>query len=367
MRKLTDALLTREPHLRERLAQALLAMGVLAAGVMGMLWFVAVGEAPAAAVWWWMALTLAGMALFFALIRSGHSRRWADPTLTVPQMLFALTSAAAAYALLGAGRGAVFPVVMTVFMFGIFVARPQALRWVSLYAVLLFGLVMAWSALRDPQRYPWQAEVGHFLLVATMMPAVSLLAARLCRIRERSRQHRSELAQALQRLRESSTRDELTGLINRRQMGEIIEQEYQRCMRSGQTFCVAVFDIDHLRRVNEAHGHSTGDELLRALAAEATRHVRGSDMLGRQAGDEFLLLMPDTRAALARGGVERLHERLSAVRLQPAAAEAAIAVTLSAGIAEHHAGESAAQTLDRAQTARAQAKAQGGGCVVLAT
>lgn len=365
MRKLTDVLLTREPRQRELLAQALLAMGVLAAGVLGMLWFVAVGEAAATPVWWWMAFTLGGMALFFVLIRSGRSRRWADPTLTVPQMLFALTSAAAAYALLGAGRGAVFPVVMTVFMFGIFVARPQALRMVSLYAVLLFGAVMAWCTWRDPQRYPGVVELGHFLLVATMMPAVSILAERMGRIRERSRQHRAELAQALLRLRENATRDELTGLINRRQMGEVIEQEYQRCMRSGQTFCVAVFDIDHLRQVNDAHGHSAGDALLRALAAEASRQVRGSDILGRQAGDEFLLMMPDTRAALARGGVERLHERLSAVRLGEGSG--AIAVTLSVGVAEHHAGESAAQTLDRAQMARGQAKAQGGGCVVLAS
>lgn len=365
MQSLVDALLTRDPRQRERLAQALLAMLLFAAGVAAMHWFVAIGQADARAVRWWSVLTLAGMVLFFVLIRSGYSHRLGEPSLTVPQMLFALTSAAVAYSLVGAGRGAVFPVVMTIFMFGIFVATPQQLRWVSLYAVGLFGAVMVLCAWREPARYPWRVELGHFLLVATMLPTVSILAARLCRIRHRSRQHRAELAEALVRLREQSTRDELTGLINRRHMQELIEQELQRCVRSGQTFCLAVLDIDQLRAVNDAHGHQTGDAVLRALAEEATRQVRVSDVLARQGGDQFLLMLPDTRAALARGGVERLHEQLGAVRV-PLADGSTVGVTLSAGLAEHLAGETVSQTLDRVQAARAEAKAQGGARVVLA-
>ncbi len=364
MRPLVDALLTHDPRQRERLSQALLAMALLAAGVLAMHYFVAIGQAPAQAVWWWSAVTLAGMAVFFALIRSGYSRRWREPSLTVPQMLFALTSGAVAYALLGPGRGAVFPVVMTILMFGLFVATPAQMRWVSLYAVALFAAVMAACAWTQPQRYPPAIEWGHFLLVATMMPAVSMLAARLSLIRQRSRQHRAELALALVRLREQSTRDELTGLINRRHLEELISQEHQRCVRSGQTFCVAVLDIDHLRAVNDAHGHSTGDAVLRALAQEAQRQVRVSDVLARQAGDEFVLMMPDTRAALARGGLERLHDKLSALRILHGAN--VVHVTISAGLAEHHAGETVAQTLDRAHAARAEAKNQGGGRIVTA-
>ncbi len=364
MRPLVDALLTHDPRERERLSQALLAMALLAAGVLAMHYFVAIGQADAAAVWWWSAFTLAGMAVFFGLIRSGVSRRWREPSLTVPQMVFALSSGAVAYALLGPGRGAVFPVVMTILMFGLFVATPGQMRWVSLYAVTLFGGVMAWCAWALPLRYPPAIELGHFLLVATMMPAVSILAARLSAIRQRSRTHRAELAQALGRLREQSTRDELTGLINRRHMQQLIEQEHQRCVRSGQTFCLAVLDIDHLRGINEAHGHSAGDAVLRALAQEAARHVRVSDVLSRQAGDEFVLMMSDTRAALARGGLERLHEKMSALRILQGST--ALVVTLSGGLAQHHAGETVDQTLDRAHAARAEAKAQGGNRIVVA-
>ena len=176
--------------------------------------------------------------------------------------------------------------------------------------------------------------------------------------------HRAELAQALARLREQTTRDELTGLANRRHMDALIVQEHQRCTRSGQTFCLALLDIDRFKRVNEAHGYGCGDALLRALTQETLRHVRISDVLSRWGGGTFLLMMPDTRAALARGGLERLHQRLTALRATHDGAS--VGVTLAGGVAEHHAGEAVVQTLARVGQALAEAKAQGGDRVVSA-
>jgi diguanylate cyclase (GGDEF)-like protein len=238
-----------------------------------------------------------------------------------------------------------------------FVATPRQMHGVSAYAVLLFGFTMLLASLRDPVGHPPHVEFGHFLLVAIMLPAVSLLAGRLSRLRQRSRMQRAELAQAVSRLREHTTRDELTGLINHRHMLTVMEQEHQRCVRSGQTFCLAVLDIDHFRPVNEAHGYAVGDAVLRAVAQEALRHVRASDVLARWGGEEFMLMMSDTRAALARSGLERLQQHVSALRILRGSE--AIGVTLSGGLAEHHAGESVAQTLERAERALAEAKLQG--------
>ncbi len=364
MSRLLDLLLTTDPAQRVRLAQAGLAMVVMTAGVIAMHYFVWVGVAAQGPVLWWSLLTLAGMAGFYALIRGGWSRRWAEPSLTVPQMLFALTSGAVAYALLGAGRGAVFPVVMVVLMFGMFVVSPRQMRWLSVYAVVLYGVVMAVMVAINPSSYPVVIEVGHFLLVATMMPAMSMLAARLSRMRHRARLQRAELAQALARLREHTTRDELTGLINKRHMQELMEQEHQRCIRSGQSFCLAVLDIDRFKPVNEAHGYTVGDAVLRAVAQEALRHVRVSDTLSRWGGEEFVLMMSDTRAALARGGLERLHQKVGALRILHGTA--AVGITLSGGMAEHHAGETVAQTLARAERALQEAKSQGYDRVVVA-
>jgi diguanylate cyclase len=364
MSRLLDTVLSTDPVQRVRLSQAVLALVLMGVGVLAMNYFAAVGLASAGAVALWSAATLLGMLLFFVLIRSGVSRRWAEPSLTVPQMVFALVSGAVAYTLLGPARGAVFPVVMVVLMFGLFVVSPRQMRWLSVFAVLLFGSVMALMAVSQPRQYPLVVEVGHFLLIAVMMPAMSLLAGRLSRMRHRSRQQRAELAQALARLRENTTRDELTGLINRRHMHALLAQEHQRCIRSGQSFCLAVMDVDGFKPVNEQHGYAVGDAVLAALAQEALRQVRVSDVLSRWGGEEFLLMMSDTRAALARGGLERLQSRLSALRILHGSAT--VGVTLSAGLAEHIAGEPVDRTLERAIAALADAKAQGQGKLVVA-
>ncbi|HSQ73762.1 MAG TPA: GGDEF domain-containing protein [Rubrivivax sp.] len=362
MRRLADALLTTEPMQRARLRQAGLAMLLLGAAALAMNYFAWAGVAPRVPMLAWSALTLAGLALFFFLIRSGWSRRRPDPSLTVPQMLFGLGSSAIAYALLGAGRGAVFPVVMVILVFGMFVASPRQMRWVSACAVGLLGAAMAFKAATDPGVYPPAVELGHFLLVAAMIPSVSALAGRLSRLRHRARLQRAELAQALARLREQTTRDELTGLPNRRHMLALIQQEHQRCTRSGQSFCLALLDIDRLKSVNASHGYACGDTVLRALSEEARRHVRVSDVLSRWSGGVFLLMMSDTHVALARGGLERLHGRLST--LQVTHGDASLQVALSAGLGEHRAGETVSQTLERVVLALQEAKALGGAQVV---
>jgi diguanylate cyclase (GGDEF)-like protein len=352
-----DRLLTTDPAQRVRLEQAGLALLLLAVGVLAMQGFVIAGIAPARPVAWWTGVTLAGMVGFFALIRSGASARFGDPSLTVPQMVFALTSGAVAYALLGAGRGGVFPIVMVVLMFGLFAATPRQMRHVAIYAVAIFGATMALMTALRPTVYPWRVELGHFLMVATMMPAMSILAARLARLRERSRERREELAAALARIRELATRDEATGLVNRRHMQELMAQEHQRGIRSGRTFCVAVLEVAMPPEANAGAAESR----WRAVAEAAQATLRVADTLARWQGGTFVLLMSDTRAALARTGLERLHEALAALD-----GGAPPVVEASTGLAEHRAGESVDDTFARADAAHREALAAGGRQIVVA-
>ncbi|MFY9513731.1 MAG: GGDEF domain-containing protein [Rubrivivax sp.] len=347
MQALLDALLTRDPLQRARLTQALLAMALMSAGVVAMHYFVWIGIAPRRGVALWTLLALGGMGLIFVLIRSGWSRRLADPTMTVAQMVYAVSCGAFAYALVGEGRGGVFPIVMVILMFGMFIATPRQMAGVSVYAVALFGATMALMVWRRPQVYVPAIEIGHFLMVATMMPAVSILAARLSRMRQRARQQRGELTAALARIRELATHDELTGLINRRHLQELMETEHQRCIRSGHTFCLAVLEIDAAAALSTRLGKSGHDALLQGVAREAQRFVRVADVLAHWGGDRMVLLMSDTRAPLARAGLDRLRERVAEARVLHAEPE--LRVRLSAGLVEHHAGETVTQTLARAE------------------
>ena len=183
-------------------------------------------------------------------------------------------------------------------------------------------------------------------------------------MRERMRRQKMDLAQAVSRIQELATRDELTGLPNRRHMLELMEQELRRCVRSGHTFCLAVIDIDHFKRINDEHGHAVGDEVLRQLAHEMQGQLRMSDVLARWGGEEFVAMLSDSRAALARGGIERLREHVMHQHCQ--ADGLVLAVTVSVGLAEHRAGESVAQTLERADRALYDAKAQGRNRLVMA-
>lgn len=362
--RLLDALLTPDPVRRARLLQSLLAMSTMCAGIAAMHYFVWIGVASATGVAVWTAVAFAGMAALYAAIRSGWSERLADPSLSVLQMDFAIACSAAAYALLGPGRGGVFPVVMVILMYGMFKSTMRQMAGVCVFGVAVLGATMAAMALADPARYPPAIELGHFLMVATMMPAASILAARLSRLRWRLVHQRAELRAALERIRQLATRDELTGLINRRHMSELMEQEHQRCIRSGHTFCIAVLEIDDFK----AHAAQLGEDgearLLRAVAAEGAQLVRVADVLAHWGGERFLLLMSDTRAPLARGGLDRLRESLAGVRVFVGAPS--LHLTLSAGLAEHHAGETVEQTVARAEAALREAVRQGDSRVVVA-
>ena len=362
---LADWLLTTDPAQRGRLAQSGRAMVVMGSAVAAVHYFVAIGIATVPSVRAWTVVSIAGLAGAFLMIRTGWSRRWADPSMTVAQMLFATTMAAWAYAMLGPARGAVFPIVMVIFMFGLFAAKPRQMAWTSLFAVVVFGLAMAVMAWRLPQVYPPKVELGHFIMVATMLPAASMLAARISLMRQRMRAQRVELKQALARIEELATCDALTGLLNRRHLLEVLERERQRSVRSGQAFCVAVLDLDGLREVNRRHGIAAGDQVLCAFAQEAQAAVRIVDRLGRYGGGTFVLLLCDTRAPLGRLGVERLRERVAAMAVHPASGEA-VRITVSAGLTQHHAGETIDQALSRAQLALREAKAQGRNRVVAA-
>ena len=355
--RLLDALLTTDATQRLRLAQAGLAMVLMVSSIVILVYAARVGGAPRLPVVVWAALSLGGMAAFFIAIRSGWSRRLSDPSLTLPQMVFAITSGALGYAMAGPLRGATFPVLMVILMFGMFQLKPRSVARVCLYAAGLFGTVMLLMAWRRPLVYEPAVELGHFLMLAAMLPAVALLAGRLTRLRERSRRQRLALAEALARIQELATRDELTGLINRRHMVELLEQERQRCVRSGHGFCVAVIDIDHFKQINDRFGHAAGDAVLREFAREALAAIRIADVLARWGGEEFVLMLSDAHLPMARGGVERVRQRIEALALLPE--DPALRVTVSAGLTEHIAGEAVSAALARADRALYDAKAQG--------
>ncbi|MBK1615781.1 GGDEF domain-containing protein [Rubrivivax gelatinosus] len=116
--------------------------------------------------------------------------------------------------------------------------------------------------------------------------------------------------QALQeRLRQQATRDELTGLFNRRHLNETLPQMLALARRERQPLAVAIIDLDHFKAVNDRHGHASGDRLLAAFGRLLATNSRRSDVACRYGGEEFCLLMPRTDALAARRKVAALLRR----------------------------------------------------------
>jgi len=108
------------------------------------------------------------------------------------------------------------------------------------------------------------------------------------------------------RLAEIALRDPLTGVYNRRHFGERLTSEFAASRRYARPLSLVMLDVDHLSRVNEAHGRPAGDEVLRGVAQVLQGVIRGADVVARVGGDEFAILLRETEL----GGAQRLAERL---------------------------------------------------------
>ncbi len=123
----------------------------------------------------------------------------------------------------------------------------------------------------------------------------------------------SEQREALLRERELARNDALTALLNVRGFYERAAQEIERSHRNGAPLTLAVLDLDHFKDVNDNHGHAAGDRMLVEVAETLKRRLRATDIAARMGGDEFAILMPDTRLAGAGTVLESLRAGIHSV------------------------------------------------------
>lgn len=166
-----------------------------------------------------------------------------------------------------------------------------------------------------------------------------------------------------------STRDELTGLANRRHMNEVLAGEWTRSRRSDQPLTLVMIDIDLFKLYNDHYGHQAGDHCLRRVAqAIQSGAGRAGDLAARYGGEEFLLILPDTDVAAGRYLAEAVRKSVEALNL-PHAHSPSGKVTISVGVAALSDGfyETAESLLRAADEALYRAKDAGRNQVQLAS
>ena len=150
-------------------------------------------------------------------------------------------------------------------------------------------------------------------------------------------------------LEQLSRTDSLTGLPNRRHAEEFLSDALARFRRYGQGFVVAVADVDHFKRVNDACGHEAGDGVLREIARILVAGVRECDLAARWGGEEFLLVLPQADIPGATVLLERLRLAIAAAGLGCASPLAPVTATI--GAAELRPGERLEDVIRRADEA----------------
>jgi diguanylate cyclase (GGDEF)-like protein len=159
--------------------------------------------------------------------------------------------------------------------------------------------------------------------------------------------------------------DALTGLANRLAMRERLDAEWSACRRRGTPLSILILDVDHFKRINDRFGHAAGDEALRRVSEALRAVARGSDLVARFGGEEFVLVAPDCDFAGALGLAQRAREQVEALRLAFDAASHALTASVGAATAVAElvpdvvAPECPDDLLGRADRALYEAKASG--------
>ncbi len=169
----------------------------------------------------------------------------------------------------------------------------------------------------------------------------------------------SQLVSKLGIARRQALLDPLTRVWNRRGGMELLELVLEESKSSREQFAVCLADIDHFKDINDKHGHGTGDQTLRKIAASITASIRPEDVVSRYGGDEFLVILRDAAPGVCRLVAERICGKIRKTRVR--SGNRSLAVTVSLGMALSDASESvtAAQIIEWADKALYHTKHQG--------
>lgn len=174
-----------------------------------------------------------------------------------------------------------------------------------------------------------------------------------------------ELRAHIEKERRTSQMDPLTGIPNRLAYNERLAMEQARWARYGSPLCIAVWDVDKFKGVNDTYGHQAGDRVLCVIAKILSKQVRETDFVARFGGEEFVLLLPETGLQDAIQVAEKLRETIGTTEFHHRGVR--VPVTISCGISQFREGDDADAVFARADAALYAAKSAGRNCCIAET
>jgi diguanylate cyclase (GGDEF)-like protein len=308
---------------------------------------------------------LLSVACYMVLSETGFTERFKDHYFVAPQLI-ASTAILLAFAYIAPDVGMMFLCTLfVVFNFGSLRSTPRqtAIFWTAM-ALGLAGLFLFTD---KPISMPHGTYLERFATMSVFILTIGrcmFLGIFSSAMRQSLYQSGLKLKQAYKRIEELAELDELTGSFNRRCIMRMLDDVIARAHRSQTPCSIALIDLDWFKRINDAYGHPTGDEVLRTFAITVFANIRSFDRFGRYGGEEFLLVLPDTSDDSTANILDRL--RVIIAGLDWSAFSPDMRVTISAGVATLRPDETEASLLVRADNALYAAKARGRNRIAIA-
>ena len=221
---------------------------------------------------------------------------------------------------------------------------------------IFISSLMAFYGIGEWQYGYW--DFKSFLRLTIALSIITLIMYMHEIAMEKVQEHEKDTLDFLEDL---SLNDELTGIANRRRINSLLEIDYDKAKRYNTPFSIILFDIDHFKKVNDTYGHLAGDEVLKTLAKQINQSIRKTEMVGRWGGEEFILILSETRIDSAYIVAEKIRKTISKTQFKSIKGD----LTCSFGIAEYQEGITIDELVDNADKALYQAKAHGRNTVVV--
>ncbi|WP_186297743.1 GGDEF domain-containing protein [Sedimenticola selenatireducens] len=295
-------------------------------------------------------------ALFFVLFKTGLNLRFSDPSLTSLQIVASTILTVQISYLVTDGRGILLLLYLTSHLFGVFRLSFRQFLLLDAFSIAAYGLMLQLLIQNRPETIDINLEILYWAALIIVLPSFALMGAYLNRLRERLNERNTHLNKALKKIQELAVTDELTGLHNRRSIMSELSKEWERTERSGNHFCIALMDLDLFKEINDTYGHHAGDTVLKRFASLVSKELRSPDSIGRYGGEEFLLIMPNTRIIEAKTVTERIREKVAGYTHDDI--DQGLTIHVSIGIAEYQ-NQSTQELLKQADTALYESKNNG--------
>lgn len=307
-------------------------------------------------------LVVACQLAFLWLFASGRNLRYADPSLTEPQVLVAIAWLTYFLYHVDSLRGTFMVFYVLALLFGVFQLPPRVFARCAALAFIAFSGIYLVEALQQRLELPGRAAL-QVLVMFIVMVWLSLFASYIQAMRQRMRQrryalqaHQDTLRGMMRQLEDLVATDELTGLFNRRHFMRLASRALEDLLPNRQ-HGLALIDLDHFKRINDSLGHDSGDELLKIVSERIRSVLRDSDVVARFAGDEFCVLADLTQDHEAHILSQRLMQKMK----EPIALDGrTLVMTASVGVSLYpNDGEQCEELLKNAGLALHQSKACG--------